>query len=32
MLLGAEATHLGFAIGANGAGKKVAVGVFGEKP
>lgn len=31
MLLGAGATHLGFAIGANGAGKKVAVGVLGER-
>ena len=31
MLLNAETTHLGFAIGADGAGKKVAIGVFGER-
>lgn len=31
LLLSADATHLGFAIGADGAGKKVAIGVFGER-
>ena len=31
MLLNAETTHLGFAIGADGASKKVAIGVFGER-
>ena len=31
MLLKAETTHLGFAIGADGMGKKVAIGVFGER-
>lgn len=31
MLLKAEVTHLGFAISADGAGKKVAIGVLGER-
>lgn len=31
VLLNAEATHLGFAIGADGTGKKVAIGVFGQR-
>jgi hypothetical protein len=30
MALSAESTHLGFAIGADGAGKKMAIGVLGE--
>jgi uncharacterized protein YkwD len=31
MILDAKATHLGFAVGADGAGKKVAIGVFGKR-
>jgi uncharacterized protein YkwD len=31
MLISADATHLGFAIGADGTGKKVAIGVLGER-
>jgi uncharacterized protein YkwD len=31
MLINADATHLGFAIGADGAGKKVAIGVLGKR-
>jgi uncharacterized protein YkwD len=30
MLLGSEVTHLGFAMSADGAGKKVAIGVLGK--
>ena len=31
LLLSAQVTHLGFTIGVDGAGKKIAIGVFGEK-
>lgn len=31
MLVDADVTHLGFAIGADGAGKKVAIGVVGQR-
>lgn len=31
LLLRAEVTHLGFTIGVDGAGKKIAIGIFGEK-
>ena len=31
MLLNAGVTHLGFTIGADGAGKKIAIGVFGQR-